>query len=181
MDDGPLLAAIQHGDREAFRLLVERETGGLFRAAYRILGSVPDAEDATQEAFVNAYRALGTYRGEGPLAAWLARIVTRVAMRRASRGGAAVSLDAFAEPLPLASPEPDPLARLVGAERDQAVRMAVAALPEPYRETVVLRFFAELPLDDIAAVTGRPLNTVKTHLRRGLMRLRETMGQEAVA
>jgi RNA polymerase sigma-70 factor (ECF subfamily) len=57
-------------------------------------------------------------------------------------------------------------------ERDQSVRAAVAALEEPYREVVALRFFGELSLDEIAMITGRPLGTVKTHLHRGLLRLR---------
>jgi len=57
----------------------------------------------------------------------------------------------------------------------------VAALPEPYRETVALRFFGDLALDQIAATTNRPLNTVKTHLRRGLERLRREMGLETPA
>jgi RNA polymerase sigma-70 factor (ECF subfamily) len=66
-------------------------------------------------------------------------------------------------------------------ERDLAIRAAVADLAEPYREVVALRFFSELSLSEIAAVTKRPLGTVKTHLRRGLGRLRETLGEEAAA
>jgi RNA polymerase sigma-70 factor (ECF subfamily) len=58
------------------------------------------------------------------------------------------------------------------AERAADVRAAVARLDEPYRETVALRFFADLTLDEIATATGRPLGTVKTHLHRGLIRLR---------
>jgi RNA polymerase sigma-70 factor (ECF subfamily) len=61
------------------------------------------------------------------------------------------------------------------------VRLAVAALGEPYREVVALRFFGEMSLDEIAASTRRPLNTVKTHLRRGLERLRPLIGPEGVA
>jgi RNA polymerase sigma-70 factor (ECF subfamily) len=60
-------------------------------------------------------------------------------------------------------------------ERATAVRREVARLGEPYRETVSLRFFGELSLDEIARQTGRPLGTVKTHLHRGLLRLREAM------
>jgi RNA polymerase sigma-70 factor (ECF subfamily) len=61
------------------------------------------------------------------------------------------------------------------------VRLAVAALGEPYREVVALRFFGEMSLEEIAATTRRPLNTVKTHLRRGLERLRPLIGSEAGA
>ena len=61
------------------------------------------------------------------------------------------------------------------AERAADLRTAVAALPEPYREVVALRFFGDLSLEEIGRQTERPLGTVKTHLRRGLLRLRETV------
>ena len=69
---------------------------------------------------------------------------------------------------------------LVGRAEDRAtVRRAVADLPEPYREVVALRFFGDLSLAEVADATGRPLNTVKTHLRRGLERLRPTLEEVA--
>jgi RNA polymerase sigma-70 factor (ECF subfamily) len=69
----------------------------------------------------------------------------------------------------------DPAILSMRAERATEVRTAVIQLPEPYREVVALRFFAEASLDEIARQTGRPLGTVKTHLHRGLARLRSTM------
>ena len=75
----------------------------------------------------------------------------------------------------------DPLALALDAERADAVRSAVALLDEPYREVVALRFFSELSLNEIAATTGHPLGTVKTHLHRGLERLRRAIGAEGGA
>jgi RNA polymerase sigma-70 factor (ECF subfamily) len=69
----------------------------------------------------------------------------------------------------------DPAATALRAERDMAVRRALADLDEPYRETVSLRFFGDLSLAEIAEQTGRPLGTVKTHLHRGLLRLRTSL------
>ena len=69
----------------------------------------------------------------------------------------------------------------VRAERAADLRGAVATLPEPYREVVTLRFFGELSLEEIARQTERPLPTVKTHLRRGLLRLRGTVEPGGVA
>jgi RNA polymerase sigma-70 factor (ECF subfamily) len=66
-------------------------------------------------------------------------------------------------------------------ERRAEVRSAVAALDEPYREVVALRYFGELSLDEVATATGRPLNTIKTQLRRGLQRLAGEMGPEAAS
>jgi RNA polymerase sigma-70 factor (ECF subfamily) len=81
----------------------------------------------------------------------------------------------------LADAAADPTRIVVAAERRAEVRGAVAALPDPYREVVALRFFGELSLAEVAEATGRPLNTVKTHLRRGLERLRPLMDAEAGA
>jgi RNA polymerase sigma factor (sigma-70 family) len=66
------------------------------------------------------------------------------------------------------------------AEHSAELRAAVAGLDEPYRETIALRFFAERSLAEIAAETGRPLGTVKTHLHRGLLRLREVVGEPGI-
>ena len=73
---------------------------------------------------------------------------------------------------------PDPLDMSVDAERQRRIRAAVSDLPEPYRIVVALRFFADLSLAEIQAATGRPLGTVKTHLRRGLERLRGVLSTE---
>jgi RNA polymerase sigma-70 factor (ECF subfamily) len=70
---------------------------------------------------------------------------------------------------------PDPVAAALRTERAHGIRTALSRLDEPYREVVAMRFFGELTLDEIAVQTGRPLNTVKTHLRRGLLRLRDSM------
>jgi RNA polymerase sigma-70 factor (ECF subfamily) len=178
VDDRSLVDAVLGGDRDAFRLLVEREQVTVFRACMRILGRPHDAEDVAQESFVMAYKALGSYRGDGPLGGWLLRIATRQAFRRLSQRRETVELSAE---LPLRSDSADPLQATLAGERGEMVRSAVATLAEPYREVVALRFFGELSLEEIARATGRPLNTVKTHLRRGLERLRPILGNEAAA
>jgi RNA polymerase sigma-70 factor (ECF subfamily) len=178
VDDRGLVDAILGGDRDAFRLLVEREQVAVYRACLRILGRPHDAEDVAQECMVMAYRALGTYRGDGPLGGWLLRIATRQAFRRLGQRRETVELPVE---LPTTTPGFDPVAITLAGERQREVRLAVAALREPYREVVALRFFAELSLDEIASVTRRPLNTVKTHLRRGLERLRPILGREVAA
>src|SRR4051812_44044498 len=61
------------GDREAYRVLVERESRGVVRACLRVLGDLQEAEDVAQEAFVSAYRSLGSWRADGPFGAWLSR------------------------------------------------------------------------------------------------------------
>jgi RNA polymerase sigma-70 factor (ECF subfamily) len=178
VDDHGLVAAVLAGEREAFRALVEREQGAVYRACLRILGRAHDAEDVAQESFLMAYRSIGTYRGDGPLGGWLMRIATRQAFRRLGQRRDAAELP---PELPIGAAGGDPVAAALAGERERAVRLAVAALNGPYREVVALRFFAELSLEEIAATTGRPVNTVKTHLRRGLERLRPLLGHEVTA
>ena len=175
VDDRALVDATLAGDRQAFGLLVERETRTVYRACLRILGRPHDAEDVTQESFVAAYRALGTFRGEGSLQGWLLRIATRQAFRRLAQRRPTADLAAVPEPV-LADTRTDPPGVLVAAERRDELRAAVEALPDPYREIVALRFLAELSLAEVADATHRPINTVKTQLRRGLERLRPVLG-----
>lgn len=147
---------------------------------------------------MTAYRALGTWRGEGPFGAWLIRIATRIAIRRAGRrrpvawidphpvsgdGDAPGERDTIGEAALVATlgSATDPAHLAVRAERAAAIRAAVAGLEEPYREVVILRFFGELSLAEIAAQADRPLGTVKTHLHRGLQRLRRSLESEGVA
>ncbi|MEO8208484.1 MAG: sigma-70 family RNA polymerase sigma factor [Chloroflexota bacterium] len=183
--ESEIVAAVLEGDRDAFRILVDREAPAVVRACHRILGDFGEAEDVAQEAFVTAYRSLGTWRADGPFGAWLSRIAVRLAIRQAGRRK---TLSWIAPTLLADGSTDDPVARLrssastepeqlvLRGERRTAVRSAVIALDEPYREVVALRFFGERSLDEIATLTGRPIGTVKTHLHRGLLRLRLALG-----
>jgi RNA polymerase sigma-70 factor (ECF subfamily) len=179
-DEQAIVDRVLAGDREAFRALVEREGPGVVRACHRVLADMHEAEDAAQEAFVTAFGALATWRRDGTFGAWLTRIAVRIALRRAQRRKPVAWIDP-ANPgsaLDIAGGV-DPAAVTLSAERDGAVRRALADLDEPYRETVSLRYFGELSLQEIADLTGRPLGTVKTHLHRGLIRMRTSLDGRA--
>ena len=170
--DRAVVDRVLSGDREAFREIVDREGPALVRACHRVLGDLHEAEDAAQEAFVMAYRSLGQWRQEGALGAWLARIAVRIALRRAQRRPFVTWLDPANPGSADVAGALDPASVAVRMERAAEVREALADLDEPYREVVALRFFGDLSLSEIAEQTGRPLGTVKTHLHRGLSRLK---------
>jgi len=183
-DEHDIVRSVLAGDRDAFRALVDRESAAVVRACYRVLGDMHEAEDVAQEAFVTAYRSLASWRGDGAFGAWLTRIAVRLAIRQLARrravgwvrpldpsGDGTTRADDPVATL-AAGPRTQPEVVAIRAERASAARRAVANLDEPYREVVALRFFGERSLEEIAELTGRPLGTVKTHLRRGLLRLR---------
>ncbi len=198
-----VVAAVLAGDRDAYRVLVDRESARVVRACFRVLGDVSEAEDVAQEAFVAAYRALGSWRGDGQFGAWLSRIALRLAVRRAAARSRTLR---WVEPVVMTAASPghmsddrgdgagpgdllaghrgrgaDPATAFLAAEQNASVRRAVGRLEEPYREVVALRFFGELSLTEIADQRGTPLSTVKTHLRRGLARLRSVLDAEGLA
>ena len=176
-DDLGFARALTAGDREAFRVLVEHETPRVFRTCYRILGRVDEAEEATQETFVLAFRSLRTFRAEGSAAAWVARIATRESWRRASQAARHRSLSTSLDGSVLDAPAENRglLDQAIDSEERERVRLAVARLSDPYREIVTLRFFGELSLLEIAAAVGRPEGTIKAQLHRGLKRLRDLL------
>jgi len=189
-DERQVVEDVLAGDRDAFRILVERESHQVVATCARILGDRHEAEDVAQEAFVIAYRSLGAWRSEGPFGAWLSRIAVRLAVRRAAQRRQVVWLDPLAADADQpgreryrtagtsgASDAIDPANAVLRSERDARLRAAVASLDEPYREVVALRFFAQRSLNEIAETTARPLGTVKTHLHRGLARLRQSLDE----
>jgi RNA polymerase sigma-70 factor (ECF subfamily) len=202
-----VIREVLEGNHDAFRILVERETPAAFRLCYRVLGDRGDAEDAVQEAFVSAFRALPAWREDGSFSAWLARITLHVALRRSRRPRPVAWIDTidaevigddhdgsgssgaagrrlahhFRSASLAAAPFADPALIALRSEEAEAVRAAVAGLPEPYREVIALRYFGQLSVPEIAAVSRRPLGTVKTHLHRGLMRLRSALDGQGVA
>lgn len=194
-----MVEAVLAGDSEAFRVLVERESPTVVRTCHRVLGDLHEAEDAAQEAFVIAYRSLAGWRGDGSFGAWLGRIAVRNAVRRAKSRRITARLDpadpdrlmgsgqrdggdrrALAELAVGGAASNDPAVLSLRAERADELRLAVARLDQPYRETVMLRFYGELSLAEIAAQTDRPIGTVKTHLFRGLARLRELTANDGI-
>ena len=148
--------------------------GIAFRTAYLIAGGAAEAEDAAQEGFVKAWRALGRFRQGAPFRPWLLRIVANEAHNRRRSAGrrAQLALRAATE-VPSGDAAPSPEAALLGSEQRQRLLATVNALPEDQRAVISLRYLAELSEEETAEALGLPRGTVKSRTSRALERLRE--------
>ena len=188
--ESELLARAKLGDKDAFDELVIRHSQRLFRVAYAFLGNKQDAEEVVQDAFVRAYRSIGSFRGDSSFETWMHRITLNLARNRfhwnRRRGeGKNVSLsvpgflsDAPDELLPVPDWDlPDgrqsPDRELENLELEANIASIIDSLPEKFRESLVLRHRYDMSYDDIARKTGVPINTVKTRIKRARELLRE--------
>jgi len=180
MDEQSLIAAAQEGDLSAFNQLVEQYQKLVYNTAYRVLSDREAAADATQDAFLSAYRAVGRFRG-GSFRAWLMRIVTNACydQLRAKQRHPTTSLDAL-----LLSPNaPDsfgkqrtsngPLGQTLRRELRDAIHAGLQTLPPDQRLAVVLSDIQGFNYQEIAAVMDVPTGTVKSRLSRGRAKLRD--------
>jgi len=169
LDDSTLVARSVGGDDAAFEALVTRYQRVLFSVALRMLGEYADASDATQAAFVKAYQRLGSFDPQFRFFSWIYRILLNECLNakrdRRTHGEIPPGLAAGVSPLEA----------LDAAERRRRVQLALLALPVEYREVIVLRHFAGLSYDDIAATLGIPAKTVKSRIYTARQRLVELL------
>jgi len=152
---------------------VHRHQGIAFRTAYVIARDASDAEEAAQDGFVKAYRALRRFRSGSPFRPWLLRIVANEARnrRRAAGRRANLALRAAEENRP-GDAVPSPEAALLGDERRTELLAAVNALREEERDVIACRFFLDLSEEETAATLDVKLGTVKSRTARALEHLR---------
>jgi RNA polymerase sigma factor (sigma-70 family) len=171
-DERELVLRSQRGDSRAYAELVRPHQEIAFRVAYVITRNAADAEDATQEALVKAWRALGRFRAGEPLRPWLLRIVANEARNRRRSTGRREQLVLRAAASPgEAAPSPED-AVLGRAERERLLRL-LDGLPEQGRDVLACRFLLDLSEDETAAALDVPVGTVKSRSARALERLRE--------
>ncbi len=185
--DAELASLAATGDAAAFRLIMERNNGRLYRVARAVLKNDGEAEDAVQEAYVRAFTRLAAFRGESSLSTWLTRIVLnealgRVRRRRPTEEIAAVEKAAESGadviPFPGASPEADPETAAARREIAGLLERAIDALPDPVRLAFVLREVEGMSGEETAAQLAIPEATVKTRLHRAKRLLRKALQAE---
>jgi RNA polymerase sigma factor (sigma-70 family) len=180
LDEAELVERARRGDLEAWETLVRTYQGIAFRTAYLLAGNAADAEEAAQDGFLKAYRALGRFRRGAPLKPWLLRIVANEARNRRRSAGRRerLALRANDEIRP-GDAVPSPEAALLAREDQERLLAAVERLPDDHRDAIACRFLLELSEGETAAALGIRRGTVKSRLARALARLRESLEAEA--
>jgi RNA polymerase sigma-70 factor (ECF subfamily) len=175
MSDRAIIQQVLAGDAEAFARLVDRHYDRCARIAFRILGNREDAEEAIQDTFLRAFRALGSYEDRERFSAWLTRILVnqcRTMLSRAQRREAIFSdidlkdAELFAEAEQREGAWPD-------------LEHALAQLPADQREAIVLRYTDDLTYEEMARVTGAGESALKMRVQRAFARLRALLTEVA--
>jgi RNA polymerase sigma-70 factor (ECF subfamily) len=183
MDEPALIQSALDGDLDAFNRLVLAYQDMLFNQAYRMMGEPQAAEDATQDAFITAFRKLHTYRG-GSFRAWLLRIVTNLCYdelrRRKRRPTSALEpVDQYDEEIEsphwLTDPGENPEESAERAELAEALQYCLDDLPPEFRSVVILVDIQGMDYAEASQAVGRPLGTVKSRLARARGRLRDCL------
>ncbi|MCX6462370.1 MAG: sigma-70 family RNA polymerase sigma factor [Pseudonocardiales bacterium] len=171
LDEATLVVRAQEGDARAFEVLARRHQAALYRLAVRVMGDPAEAEDALQEALLDAWRRIGRFRGDSAFSTWMYRVVTNrcLGMLRRRRP---VPVEEIEAPAPAQdSPER-------AAERGAgmaALRRALALLPDEQRVCWVLREMEGLSYTEISEVTGASEDAVRGRIHRARTRLAEAM------
>lgn len=180
------------GDEGAYERLVLGHQRRAFNVAYRMLGDHDEAADVTQEAFVQAYRGLGSFRGEARFGNWLLTIVLNQCRNRLKlwKRRARSKHDSLSDPVggegsdlqrELRDPAPGPLEQLASRQLEELVREEVRHLESEQAEVLVLRELQDIGYEEIAQMLAVPVGTVKSRLHRGRAALAERLQRRLAA
>jgi RNA polymerase sigma-70 factor (ECF subfamily) len=175
-EEAAIVRRCQAGDKEAFRVLVKQHSRALFGTAYLMTRDRGLAEDAVQRALVQIWKHIQALRLQSSLKAWLIRIVVNeVNQQSRKKRVPTVPLEETSEVVG----DPDEAeAVVVRHEQQQSIKRALEMLPSKQREAVVLKYFSDLTVPEIATITGQREGTIKSRLSRALDRLGEIIHNE---
>jgi RNA polymerase sigma factor, sigma-70 family len=168
MTDSALIQLILAGDTEAYARLIDRHHDRCGRIAERIIGNHEDADEAVQDAFLRAYKALGDYEDRERFSAWLTRILVNQCRTVLARTRRRESLFLELDPRTLGTATYDPVAE----SRWPELEGALALLPLEQREALVLRYADDLTYDEMSRITGAGQSALKMRVQRAFVRLR---------
>lgn len=181
--DEALVAAALGGERGAYDALVDKYQDRLFNTLMRVTGSHHTAEDLAQDAFVQAFRKLGTFQGKSAFYTWLYRIAFNLAMSDARRRRPLTCLDGDENSQHLAEPADayaSPRDRAEAREQVELVQTAISELADEHRQIVVLREIEECDYQQIAEILEIPIGTVRSRLFRAREQLKAKLAATIV-
>lgn len=188
LSDSALAQRIGGGDQLAFEALMRRYNGKLFRVARAILRDDSDAEDVLQDAYLEAYRHIGDFRGESALGTWLTRIVVNQALMRVRKERRRASIVPFRNTVPhdtenLEAQVPDqtsesPSASVIRAETRKILERRIDELPASFRAVFIMREVEEMSVEETAECLSISPATVRTRLFRARALLREALARD---
>lgn len=187
MSDAELARRVAAREEPALRLLMKRHNQALFRTARAILRDDTEAEDAVQEAYIKAIRAMGTFRSDAKLATWLVRITVNEALGRRRRARRAAEVITLAADAPPASQEIDdvpdetqltPEQSALRGEARRLMEARIDALPDAFRTVFVMRAVEEMSVEETAAALDIPEATVRSRFFRARALLRESISRD---
>ena len=176
--DLAMVARVRGGDQDAFRVLVERHSRGVFRLAFRLTGHEQDAEDVVQDTFLRAYRQIGQFESRSSFATWIYRIAFNCShdlLRQRPRTGTRQSIDDdTGEPLQLRDPSPaaDPAARLESRRTNARLRGALEELTHQERAAFVMRHYHGMSIEEIGQALDLKTSAAKHSVFRAVRKLR---------
>jgi len=173
--DAELLARVASGDRDAFAALYDRFSKPLFSFALRIVGNPADAEDVLQEVFVQLWEKAGQFDpSQGKPFTWS---VTMTRNKAIDRLRSSQRRNRLVEEATLADPASDVVetGKAIGTDEATRIRTAVNTLPADQRQAIEMAFFGGLTHHQIAEKIREPLGTIKARIRRGMLKLRDTL------
>lgn len=178
-DDHRLIAECLRGETAAFGELVRRHQDRLFNTVYRLVDNHEDAYDVVQDAFLNAYQSLESFKGDAQFFTWLYRIAmnTAISFRRKKRAMVRIDTtgsDPSIEPLD-PSEDARPGHSLEQAEQEQRVRLALQRVSPEHRAVLVLKDMEGQKYEDMAEALGVPIGTIRSRLHRARLELREVL------
>jgi len=176
-DDRHLVEAALAGDKHAFGCLVERYQDRVFNTLVRVLGSRDDARDVVQDAFVQAFVKLDSFRGDAKFYTWLYRIAMNLALSQRRRRRPTESLDTAKdnvgeEPM---TQQPTAAEELIRRERAEMLQQALLNLNDEHRQILVLREMESCSYEAISEILELPVGTVRSRLFRARMQLKEQL------
>ena len=175
MEEKELILRCQRGDEAAFEALIHAHEKRVYTLCRRMCRSEDDALEAAQDAFLAVWRGIGEFRADAAFSTWLYRLATNACLdllRREKKRSGDVSLDGAEAPLDLADGAALPEEAAIRADTRRMVREALEALPDGYRQILLLREAEQLSYQEIAAVTELELGTVKSRISRARQALR---------